>query len=144
MNQKIKKIVIVLRMSMGVIFFWAFLDKLFGLGFATASDDSWISGQSPTQQFLLFGTHGPFAPMFQLLAGQLWVDWLFMAGLLCIGIALLLGIAQRIATWSGTILLFLMWLSLFPPKNNPIIDEHIIYIFVLWLVYYLDRKKYVG
>ncbi len=37
-----------LRISVGWIFFWAFIDKLFGLGFATASESSWLNGGSPT------------------------------------------------------------------------------------------------
>jgi len=37
------KILGILRISFGLIFLWAFFDKLFGLGFATASDKSWIA-----------------------------------------------------------------------------------------------------
>ena len=33
-----------LRISIGLIFLWAFFDKLFGLGFATSFDKSWLAG----------------------------------------------------------------------------------------------------
>ena len=41
-----------LRIATGFIFLWAFLDKLFGLGYSTASAKSWIHGGSPTKGYL--------------------------------------------------------------------------------------------
>ncbi|PIZ94621.1 MAG: hypothetical protein COX81_02990 [Candidatus Magasanikbacteria bacterium CG_4_10_14_0_2_um_filter_37_12] len=122
---------VLLRIGMGWIFLWAFFDKLFGLGFGTASDQSWLDGVSPTAGFLKFGTHGPFAGIFQSLTSNFFVEWLFMVGLLLIGLSLILGIGMKIASYSGSLLLFLMWLATFPPKNNPIIDQHLVYICVL-------------
>ena len=119
------------RIGMGWIFFWAFWDKLLGLGFATEAGKSWLAGSSPTTGFLKFAVHGPFKPFFESLAGNFFVDWLFMLGLLCIGLALILGIGMKIATYAGSLLLFLMWLSLLPPENNPFVDDHIIYILAL-------------
>ena len=78
------------RIALGFVFFWAFIDKLFGLGFSTAADKSWLLGNSPTAGFLSHATHGPFASVFQTLVGQAWVDVLFMLGLLLIGLALML------------------------------------------------------
>lgn len=119
---------------MGFIFFWAFIDKLFGLGFATTADKSWLQGVSPTIGFLKFGVHGTFAAFFNSLAGNVLVDWLFMLGLFGIGLSLLLGIGTRIAGYSGALMMTLMYLSLLPPENNPILDEHIIYLF-LFLIF---------
>ncbi|MBI4175799.1 MAG: hypothetical protein HY518_01220 [Candidatus Aenigmarchaeota archaeon] len=118
-----------LRISLGWIYLWAFLDKLLGLGFATKADKSWLAGGSPTSGFLQFGVHGPLAPLFSSLAGNAAVDGLFMAGLLLIGLAIMLGIGMRIASWAGVLLSLLMWSSLLPPANNPTVDEHIIYVF---------------
>ncbi len=129
---------------MGFIFLWAFFDKLLGLGFATAQDKSWLSGNSPTSGFLKFGTHGPFKPIFESLAGSPVVDYLFMFGLLGLGTALMLGVARKISTLSGTLMLFLMWLATFPPVNNPFLDEHIIYILVLQLLLQLHSGKVFG
>lgn len=124
----------VLRIAMGWIFLWAFLDKLFGLGFATMDGKSWLDGVSPAAGFLSYGTSGPFASAFASLAGQAWVDWLFMAGLLGIGLALTFGVAMRLAAAGGSLLLGLMYLALLWPKNNPFIDEHLIYIASLALL----------
>lgn len=123
-----------LRIALGFVFLWAFLDKLFGLGFSTAPDKSWLMGVSPTTGFLSFATEGIFGHFFKALAGSTVVDVLFMGGLLGIGSALILGIGVRIARYAGTLLMALMYLSLFPPENNPLIDEHIIYILVIWIV----------
>ena len=133
-----------LRISMGWIFLWAFLDKVFGLGYATAPDKSWLVGTSPTLGFLKFGTAGPFKSIFQSLAGNAIVDWLFMLGLLGVGIALTLGIGKKLSTMSGSLLLLLMWLAAIPPKNNPFMDEHIIYIFVLQLLLQLHSGEVFG
>jgi thiosulfate dehydrogenase [quinone] large subunit len=111
---------------MGLLFLWAFLDKTFGLGFATKPAASWLNGGSPTLGFLKFGTHGPFAPYFQSIAGFPIVDFVFMLGLLGIGVAMTLGAGVKIAGWSGTVMTLLMWLALIPPTNHPFLDEHIL------------------
>ena len=49
------------RVSLGWIFLWAFLDKLFGLGHETKSAQAWIHGGSPTYGFLAKGAKGPIA-----------------------------------------------------------------------------------
>jgi thiosulfate dehydrogenase [quinone] large subunit len=116
---------------MGFIFLWAFIDKLFGLGFATTSDKAWIHGGSPTAGFLSFGVKGPFVDMFHSLAGVALVDWMFMLGLLFIGLTLILNKYIKWGCVAGIIMLGLMYLALLFPENNPIIDDHIIYMLVL-------------
>ena len=122
---------LLLRISMAFIFLWPFFDKVYGLGFSTAPENAWITGTSPTYGFLAFGTHGPFTDFFQGLAGSVFVDWLFMIGLLLIGLSLLFGIFTKLACYSGSLMLFLMWLALIPPENNPFLDDHLIYAFIL-------------
>src|SRR5512142_2994523 len=84
------------RIALGWVFLWAFLDKTFGLGHETASKAAWINGGHPTQGFLKFAAKGPFKGFFNSIAGAAWADWLFMAALLGIGVALILGIGMRI------------------------------------------------
>ncbi len=125
-----------LRLALGFEFLWAFLDKTFGLGYATASAKAWINGGSPTKGFLSGVAAGPLQGFFNSIAGATVVDWLFMLGLLGIGVALLLGVALRPAALSGAVLLMMMWLASWPPatmaggepthSTNPIIDDHII------------------
>lgn len=135
----------VLRIGLGLIFVWAFLDKTFGLGYATPSERAWLNGGSPTKGFLGGIDHGPFATMFRGWAGASWADWLFMLALAGVGIALLLGIGMRIAAVSGTLLLVLMWAAEWPlarftdtgeptMSTHPFLDDHIIYAVVLILL----------
>lgn len=125
-----------LRVGFGWIFLWGFLDKTFGLGFATEPDKAWLVGGSPTTGFLKFATQGPLAGFYQNLAGNAFVDWLFMMGLLLIGLALWLGILVRVASVSAIVLMLLMYTAAMPPENNPVLDEHIMYalLFVAFLL----------
>jgi thiosulfate dehydrogenase (quinone) large subunit len=119
---------LLLRFFVAWTFLWAFFDKLLGLSYATAQENAWLAGGSPTRGFLSFGTEGKmFQNFFQSLAGNPLVDILFMFGLLLIGAALLLGIGMRIAGYSVALLTLLMWLAVFPPTNNPFTDEHLLY-----------------
>ncbi len=120
----------VTRIALGFIFLWAFLDKLFGFGFSTPSERAWVNGGSPTTGYLS-GVEGPFAGVFNALAGQAWADWLFMIGLAGLGIALVAGVAMRIAAASGALLLVFMWAASLPIATNPFLDDHLIYALVL-------------
>lgn len=135
------RIAALLRISLGWIFLWAFLDKLFGWSFATKPEAAWLVGGSPTTGYLTYATKGPFASLFQSLANSPWVDALFMAGLLGIGVGLLFGIAMKLVTRAGTLMLVLMYLSALPPAHNPVIDDHIIYVLVLLLLPNIEAEK---
>jgi thiosulfate dehydrogenase (quinone) large subunit len=136
------KFLAVFRVVLGLEFLWAFFDKTFGLGYATPAARAWINGGSPTKGFLSRVAVGPFEETFHAWAGAPWADWLFMAGLLGIGIALILGIGLRVAAVSGTVMMVLMWAAEWPlakftsagepsMSTNPIIDYHIIYALAL-------------
>jgi thiosulfate dehydrogenase [quinone] large subunit len=141
---KDKHLLGVLRIFMGFIFLCSFLDKLFGLGFSTPIDKAWILGNSPTMGFLQFASKGPLASFFQELAGNPIVDWLFMSGLLFAGLALIFGVIIKISSFIGSIMMLLIWLSRLPPENNPLIDEHIIYILVLIILAAADSGDFLG
>ncbi|HEX6355359.1 hypothetical protein [Actinophytocola sp.] len=135
----------VVRIATGLVFLWAFLDKTFGLGYATPDERAWINGGSPTKGFLGNIDHGPFADTFRGWAGDGWADWLFMLGLAGIGIALVFGVGLRIAAVSGTLMMLLMWAAEWPldrftdageptMSTNPVLDYHILYALVMiWL-----------
>ncbi|MFF9815263.1 hypothetical protein [Streptomyces sp. NPDC014006] len=127
-----------LRLLTGFVFLWAFLDKTFGLGYATTSGKGWIDGGSPTKGFLGSVAVGPMESTFHAWAGDLWADWLFMLGLLGIGLALVAGVALRIAALAGTVMMALMWIAEWPPaqhlsdgspsmSTNPFADYHVVY-----------------
>ena len=134
----------ILRIFMGLIFLWAFFDKLLGLGFATTAEKAWIAGGSPTFGFLSFGVHGPLANFYHNLAGNGLVEWLFMAGLLFIGVTLTLGIMVRLGALTGVLMMILMYSALIPPENHPFIDEHIVYALVMGLIAFGNAGKYFG
>jgi thiosulfate dehydrogenase [quinone] large subunit len=119
-----------IRIGLGFIFLWAFLDKVFGLGFSTTSAKAWINEGNPTQGFL-GSSKGPFSGFFHAIAGTGVANVLFMGGLLAIGAALILGIAMRLAATSGALLMVMMWAAVLPPTTNPILDDHLIYAAVL-------------
>jgi thiosulfate dehydrogenase [quinone] large subunit len=116
----------VLRIAFGLTFLWAFVDKVFGLGYATKSGKGWIDGGDPTAGFLGKGSVGPFADFYHSLVGDFWVTPLFMIALAGIGLALTLGIGMRIAAVSGTVLYLMMWSAVLPPTTNPVLDDHIL------------------
>ncbi|MFE6485654.1 hypothetical protein ACFVGN_22335 [Streptomyces sp. NPDC057757] len=131
-----------LRIMTGFVFLWAFLDKTFGWGYATASGKGWTDGGSPTKGFLSGVAAGPMQSTFHSWAGAGWANWLFMLGLLGVGVALVSGIALRLAAVAGTALMAFMWIAEWPParhladgspsmSSNPLIDYHVLYAVVL-------------
>ena len=133
-----------IRLSMGWVFLWAFFDKTFGLGHETASKDAWVNGGSPTKGFLAFGAVGPFKDFYNSIAGQTWADWLFMLGLLGLGLALVLGVFVNLAAGAGVVLLVMMWSVVLPPANNPFMDDHLIYAGTLVLLALLGAGRWLG
>ena len=140
----LSKALAVLRIGFGVTFLWAFLDKLLALGFSTgavvndegartgidflAKDGAWVNGGNPTEGFLAFGVpaHNPFKGLFAAMAGDTWVNVLFMVGLLAIGVTLLTGVGMRIGTAAGALMYLLMYTASLPLENNPIFDDHLL------------------
>ncbi|MFI0141345.1 hypothetical protein [Streptomyces luteogriseus] len=131
-----------LRLLTGFVFLWAFFDKTFGFGYATPAGRGWTDGGSPTQGFLGSVAVGPMESTFHAWAGAAWADWLFMLGLLGIGLALTAGVALRLAAAAGTVMMALMWIAEWPPakhlsdgsasmSTNPFVDYHLIYAVVL-------------
>ena len=106
---------------------WGFFDKLFGMDFATASEKALIHGESPTTGFLKFGTKGPFTDIYAGMAGNVFVDWASMLGLLAIGLPLMLGAGVRLAAHGGIAMSLMMYTAGFiPPEHNPFMDEHVL------------------
>ena len=143
------KALAVLRISTGLVFLWAFLDKMFGLGYSTPSERGWINGGSPTKGFLSSVEVGPFQSLFHSMAGTWYANGLFMLSMLAIGVALIAGIGLRVAAGAGVLVMAMMWLAEFPldrttaagepsGSSNPITDYHFIYgvgLVVLALTY---------
>ncbi|KYH44731.1 DoxX family membrane protein [Branchiibius sp. NY16-3462-2] len=136
-----RRVLAVLRIATGFIFLWAFLDKTFGLGYSTPSARAWINGGSPTKGFLSHVEVGPLQSFFHSIAGNPVADWLFMLGLLAIGVALIVGAGLRLAAIGATLMMAMMWIAEWPlaqttatgdpsGSTNPIVDYHVIYALV--------------
>lgn len=134
-----------LRMVMGFIWLWAFLDKLIGLGFATSPAKSWLAGNSPTTGFLKFGVNpeSPFAPFYAELAKYATLlDPIYMAMLFFVGISLLTGVMVRFGSLAGIIFSLSIYFSVIPLANNPLIDEHILYAIIFLMLIFTNAGNY--
>lgn len=148
-----------IRIVIGLIFLWAFFDKMIGLGYATCRtvdqqtkeetvnvlcEKSVAKGASPTVGFLKFGADGPFKDVYNKMAGNTIIDFLFMAGLLLIGASLVLGVGVKIATITGALLLMMMWTAVLPKEQNPVLDYHIVYSLALIGILYSNNEQVWG
>lgn len=135
----------ILRLLLWWSFLWAFIDKMFGLGFATCRvpesggsidyvcSAAMVKGGSPTFGFLTFATEashtgGWFSWMASSAPDAIgWADVLFMAALLGLGVALMAGVFTKTAGIGGAVLMLFMFLaSEVFPENNPVNSSHII------------------
>ena len=144
-----------LRIATGFVFLWAFLDKTFGLGYSTPDARAWINGGSPTNGFLSHVDYGPFKGFFNAIAGNPIADWLFMLGLLGVGVAAIAGAGLRIAAIAGSLMMLMMWVAEWPlaqftetgdptGSTNPIVDYHLIYALALIVCAAYGAGRYFG
>lgn len=151
-----QKVLGILRIAMGFTFLWPFLDKLFGLGFGTAPENSWLAGASPTQGFLNYygvNQNSPFAFLFSDTLGSMYqlVDIVYMGMLLVTGICLIAGVFVRLSSIATIIFMVSIYLSqwiinpaLGTTVYNPLVDDHIIYILILAVFIFIPVGKYLG
>lgn len=151
-----------LRISLGMLMIWPFFDKLLGLGFKTCSSidpvskikmvtrlcaKAWVNGGSPTGGFLTTAS-GPLGKYFNILGnnfqGYMAIDWLFMVGLLAIGLCFLLGVGLRIAGASGALMMVLMYFASFVPETHPFVDDHIVYAFAFLSLGFIPYDQLLG
>ena len=121
------------RIAFGFYFLWAFLDKTFGLGYATPGERAWINGGSPTTGYLS-GVEGPLAGFYNGMAGMVVIDWLFMLGLLGVGVTLITGAGARVGALAGALMYLFMYGAAIPTVNNPFLDDHLTGALVLLTV----------
>ena len=146
----------VLRVLMGATFLWAFLDKAFALGFSTGrnpetgapptpTSPGTRTGGSPSDGVLMYALKGPFKGLYDGLAGQAWVEWVYMLSMLLIGLGLIFGVGTRLAALGG-----IVWMAIFYtataiwPEHNPFIDDHVVYAIVLAGIAFVGAGRYYG
>lgn len=107
-----------LRISLGWLFFYAGYSKL------TAA-----SGFS-AKQFLL-NLEGPFASFYQIFVGNPMVDSLVVWGEILIGLCLIFGVLVRFSSFWGIVMMLLFYFAEYPPAHSFIVNDQLIYVFVL-------------
>jgi uncharacterized membrane protein YphA (DoxX/SURF4 family) len=135
MKRSVKLVLVFVRISMGWLFLYEGLTKIF--------DPSWSA------EAYLRGSYGFLSPLFRLLASGPSVlnvvDFLNEWGLTLIGAGLLLGLLTRLASVAGIVLLLLYYFA-YPPFGNQaagvvseghywIINRNLIEILTLIIVY---------
>ena len=125
-----------LRIALGWLFFYAGITKVLNAEWSAAG---YISNAQT------------FSAFYEWLASPGIIDvinFLNAWGLTLIGIALVLGLFTRIASYLGALLMLLYYLPIlsFPyvGEHSYLVDEHIIYIFVLILFTHIKAGNYFG
>lgn len=138
MNKVQKLSLLFLRLSLGWLFFYAGITKVL--------DPKWSAAGYLKAAQTATGLYGWFASSQNI--G--WVNFLNEWGLTLIGTALILGLFVRLAALSGILLMVLYYLPIlnFPyvgkGATSFIVDQHIIFIFALLLLWSFDAGKYWG
>ncbi len=125
-----------LRITIGWLLLWGFLDKLFGLGYRTPWGEGMLFGYHPTE-WLKYSSGGILGDFWQGIEPNLPMDLLLMAGLLLVGLCLILGVASKIATIATVAFMLCMFSLWMPPQDNPVLDYHIILAVAALAIYYL-------
>jgi len=126
----------IVRIGMGWLLLWSFFDKVFGLGFSTPAGGGWIDGVSPSS-YISYVASGPLADFYISLGGNVFVDILMMAGLLCIGGTLIFGFASKICTAAFIAFMLIMFSLQLPPNDNPIINYKVLLAVAMLAIYYM-------
>ena len=124
MSESAKKVLFLLRVALGCVMLYAGLSKLTPPGWSAA-------GYLQSAQTL--------SGWYQWLASPAnisWVNFLNEWGLTLLGISLILGIGVRLSSALGSLVMALYYIPIlhFPyvGKTALLVDEHIIYILILW------------
>lgn len=114
-----------LRVSMGWLFLYAGLEKLMNPGWSAAG---YLASAKNFPGFYVWLASSGMIGVVNILA-----EW----GLTILGIALILGIGVRLASWLGALLMLLFYMVLpfpYPDANSLLVDEHIILLFALLIM----------
>jgi len=103
--------VILLRLFAGVLMFFAGIEKLL--------HPIWSEGAWTSAGFLAGVTDNPFQGWFNSMSGNTTVDGLVVWGEILIGLALILGILVRFASYCGIVENGLFWLASYKAGTGP-------------------------
>jgi thiosulfate dehydrogenase [quinone] large subunit len=136
MKQNTKLFLFLLRVSIGWVFFYAGISKIM--------DPAWSAAGYLTHAATFSGFYNWLASPGLLTLTNLVNEW----GLLLLGVSLILGLGVRVSAILGAIIMLLYYLPVlkFPiaGPHSYIVDEHIIYIFVLLSLWALKAGRIWG
>jgi thiosulfate dehydrogenase [quinone] large subunit len=136
MTKKQHIALLLLRLGMGWLFFYAGITKILDAG--------WTAQGYIANAF----TFPDLFAWFATPANIGWVSFLNEWGLLLIGVALILGIFVRYASYAGIVLMTLYWLPIlqFPyvGGHSYIVDEHIMYVLLFFILSTFNAGRYWG
>lgn len=115
-----------LRISMGWLFFYAGFEKLMDPSWSAAS---YLAGAKTFSTFYQLLLRSDVLPLINLIN-----EW----GLFLLGVSLILGLFTRLSAALGIALMLLYYFPIlnfpYPNAHSFLVDEHIIYIFILFVL----------
>ena len=128
--------IFLLRVSLGVMFFYAGITKVINPDWSAAG---YLKGAKTFSEFYNFLLQPDMLPIINFIN-----EW----GLTLLGASLLLGVFVRLSSKLGALLMLLYYIPIlkFPyvGTNSFLVDQHIIYIFSLFLIGELRAGRYWG
>ena len=143
--------VAILRITVGIVFLWAGLEKAIGAGLGTWTADG----------FLQFGTAGtlgwpfvsgevaegtvfnPTQAFWAGLAGSTLISWLVPLGQIGIGVGLILGLFTRFAAAMGTLMMLFFFVAAWEFEFG-IVNQHLTYAIITAFLGYIGAGYYYG
>ena len=129
-------ILTLLRLSIGWLFLYAGVTKVIDPSWSAAG---YIGNAQTFHTFFAWLAQPNILPFVNFLN-----EW----GLTLLGVALILGVFVRVASLASFVLMVLYYLPIlnFPHAGDHsfIVDEHVIYMLVLLLLYYFNAGRYFG
>lgn len=147
--------VALLRIVVGIIFLWAGLEKIANggdkgwtaagfLGHATGGTLSWpfITG-TPAEGAIYNPTHDFWVQLAQNATAMTAINSLVVFGEVAIGAALILGIFTRWTAICGVLMMLLFFVAAWDFENG-VVNEHLTYAVVVFILGYLGAGNYLG
>ena len=147
--------VAVLRIAVGIIFFWAGLDKVLGSGPGGFSAAGFLKGATAGTLGWPFVTGTPAAGTIYNPTHDFWVSLagnagamsvvniLVQVGELGIGVALILGLLTRFGAAMGALMMLFFFFAAWSFSNG-VVNQHLTYMVVCLALYGLGAGKYYG
>ena len=114
-------VVVALRVVLGWVFFYSGITKVL--------DPSWTASGYLENAV---ASSNPFVGLWSVMAGMPFVDILVQWGLTLTGLGLVLGALVRWNALWAAFMMVMFWASSFPLDNAIVVDEHVVYVLLLF------------